>query len=187
MNRTRAGFTLVEIMIVVAIIALLAAIAIPNVLRGRTTANETSSIGNLRALVSSLEMFRSVNSAYPQTGTWVAQMYPAAPQPAYAPPSFNVPMAGGAASTVQGYAYIYTGLPIGCTNALGNCTQYTVTSTAQALGGTGVRSFVADETGVERHCNATVVGQLADRSGVGQSNSIDNPPGEGVAGVTTCD
>ena len=52
---TARGFTLVEIMIVVAIIALLAAIAIPNVLRGRTTANESAAIGNMRAIISSLD------------------------------------------------------------------------------------------------------------------------------------
>ena len=77
MNRER-GFTLVEIMIVVAIIALLAAIAIPNVLRGRTTANESAAIGNLRALISSLEMARSVNQVYPldvAANTWLVAMY----------------------------------------------------------------------------------------------------------------
>jgi prepilin-type N-terminal cleavage/methylation domain-containing protein len=171
------GFTLVEIMIVVAIIALLAAIAIPNVLRGRTTANETSSIGNLRALISSLEMFRSVNSGYPTQATWQAQMFPGAPQPAFAPPSFNVPMAGGAASTIQGYIYTFNEQPVGCVLGPPNtCTGYNVHGTAQALGGTGVRSFVADQTGVVRHCNATVVGQTADPTGAGQDNTIDQAP-----------
>jgi len=64
-RQARSGFTLIEIMIVVAIIALLAAVAIPNVLRGRTSANESAAISNLRALVSSLEMYRSVNNVYP--------------------------------------------------------------------------------------------------------------------------
>lgn len=46
----RAGFTLVEIMIVVAIIGLLAAIAIPNFVRARTTAQTNSCINNLRQI-----------------------------------------------------------------------------------------------------------------------------------------
>jgi prepilin-type N-terminal cleavage/methylation domain-containing protein len=46
----RAGFTLVEIMIVVAIISLLAAISIPNVLQARQTAQTSACINNLRLI-----------------------------------------------------------------------------------------------------------------------------------------
>jgi len=49
-NFTKSGFTLVEIMIVVAIIGLLAAIAIPNFVRARTTAQMNACINNLRQI-----------------------------------------------------------------------------------------------------------------------------------------
>ena len=149
MRRSREqGFTLVEIMIVVAIIALLAAIAIPNVLRGRTTANESSAIGNTRALLSSLEMYRSVNNAYPLTANWLANMY-TTPNPDFGPPSFAHAMdgtacpPGAASSCTQGYRYTYT-------SAAG--TTYTLTSVPDVLGNTGTRSFFSDESGVIRHC-----------------------------------
>src|SRR5438445_5342266 len=51
MNRTRtAAFTLVEIMIVVAIIALLAAIAIPNFVKARTSSQRSACIANLKQM-----------------------------------------------------------------------------------------------------------------------------------------
>jgi prepilin-type N-terminal cleavage/methylation domain-containing protein len=56
MNR-KAGFTLVEIMIVVAIIGLLAAIAIPNFVKARTTSQQNACINNLRLIDSSKQQW----------------------------------------------------------------------------------------------------------------------------------
>jgi prepilin-type N-terminal cleavage/methylation domain-containing protein len=63
----KRGFTLVEIMIVVAIIALLAAIAIPNLLGARKTANDAAARANLRTLSTELETYAAGigNGAYP--------------------------------------------------------------------------------------------------------------------------
>ena len=155
------GFTLVEIMIVVAIIALLAAIAIPNVLRGRTSANESASIGNLRALMSSMEMYRSVNNAYPTVAQgWQAKMYPGGGVPAFGPPSFNLDLSGGA-QTVQGYNYLYAdGTTAG--------QQYKLTANPATANQTGTRAFFLDETGVIRHCTgasgATVASLTIDQA-----------------------
>jgi type IV pilus assembly protein PilA len=59
------AFTLVEIMIVVAIIALLAAIAIPNLITARRTANEAAAKANLRTLSTAAETFYISRQHYP--------------------------------------------------------------------------------------------------------------------------
>lgn len=61
------GFTLVEICLVVGIILLLAAIAIPNILRVRVNANETSAQATLKTIANAMEMYTNVNNVYPGT------------------------------------------------------------------------------------------------------------------------
>src|SRR5438876_446661 len=62
LNKNRGGFTLVEIMIVVAIIALLAAIAVPNFLRARKRSQATRMLEDLRNVDSSIDQYAIENN-----------------------------------------------------------------------------------------------------------------------------
>jgi type IV pilus assembly protein PilA len=131
----RKGFTLVEIMIVVAIIALLAAIAIPNLLRARLNANEAAAISSLRTISTACESFRAAQS--PVT-------YPAnlAALSGANPPYIDNTLGTG---TKQGYTFAYA--PVGAN-------QYNCTGTPVTPNVTGTRIFFVDASGVIRLNNA---------------------------------
>ena len=71
LNKRRGGFTLVEIMIVVAIIALLAAIAVPNFLRARKRSQATRILEDLRIIDSAIDQYAiETNKAGGATVNW---------------------------------------------------------------------------------------------------------------------
>ncbi len=66
MARKQRGFSLIELLIVVAIILIVSAIAIPNLLRARIAANEASAVGSIRTLnTSAVEYAASYENGYP--------------------------------------------------------------------------------------------------------------------------
>jgi type II secretion system protein G len=65
----RYAFTLIELLIVVAIIAILAAIAVPNFLEAQTRAKASRVIADFRTIATALEAYRTDNISYPPTGT----------------------------------------------------------------------------------------------------------------------
>ncbi len=69
--RKQAGFSILELLIVVGIIIIVAAIAIPNLLRARVAANEASAVGSLRAIDSAQIGYLQV---YPDLGTYACQL-----------------------------------------------------------------------------------------------------------------
>lgn len=140
----RKGFTLVEIMIVVAIIALLAAIAIPNLLRARLTANESAAQGTIQSISAAAQSYRSSNTSYPAD---IAALEDTTNGPAY------ITLGLDASNQKQGYIF----------SATGANNTFVATAVPETVDVTGNRSFCVSEDGVLRMDAAG--GAIADRAG----------------------
>jgi prepilin-type N-terminal cleavage/methylation domain-containing protein len=109
MNKTQKAFTLVEILIVVAIIALLAGIAIPNLLRAKMTSNQSAAQATLKTISTALETYSITNGRYPSDTT---SLIGAAP-PYLNKDYFTAPNNGYTfTAAISDYAYTITALPV---------------------------------------------------------------------------
>ncbi len=123
------GFTLIELMIVVAIIAIIVAIAIPNLMRSRIQSNESSAIGNLRTILGAQVAFNASTNAY---ATDLATL--GGTNPPY--------LDGNWAGIKNGYNFASV------LNATG--TNFACTADPAEPNVTGVRGFFVDASGVIR-------------------------------------
>jgi len=132
--RKQSGFTLIELMIVIAIIAIIAAIAIPNLLEARKSANESAAISSLRTLVTTQQLFRDSD----RDGDGLADF---AESLTALQNNGNLIDSTLASGNKQGYTFAMTA---GASNLSWSCTAIPVSNK------TGTRRFFADESGVIR-------------------------------------
>ena len=146
MARTK-GFSLIELLIVVVVILVLAAIAIPNLLRSRVAANEASAVGSLHA-INNAEITYSSTYATPGFACALSQL---------GPPSGGAPVGSTAASLIDGG--LASGTKSGYNFTPGNCTVvgganivtgYQWAADPVTPGTTGQRHFCTDSSIVSK-------------------------------------
>ena len=163
MKESSGGFSLIELLIVVAIILIIAAIAIPNLLRSRIVANQASAVESLRAL-NTAEVTYAVtyNTGYSPT---LGDLGP--------PPAGSNPVATAAGlvdevlsgwtqsqsaatvSTKSGYQFTYSP---GLTDSSARINVYSITATPASVGTTGSNFYFTDQSGVIRQNSTAVAG-----------------------------
>jgi type IV pilus assembly protein PilA len=157
--RQQRGFSLMELLIVVAIILIVSAIAIPNVLRARIKANESSAVGSVRNIVTAE---RSYETAYPQYGfaTTLATLgpnggagCPAGPVATVGACLLDSTLGGAAISSKSGYIFEAMGGspgPPDPVSGISALTDYTASASPFTFNQTGIRAFCVGSDGVLR-------------------------------------
>ncbi len=138
--KKNAGFTLIELMIVVAIIAIIAAIAIPNLLRSRMSANEAGAAGGIRTVATSEVAYQA--AGIDATTNGIGKYGTLTALGTGTTPFVDSALASG---TKQGYAF--AAVPTLESNAV---PRYTATASPALVNKTGTKAYFVDESGMIR-------------------------------------
>ena len=146
MKKNQKGFSLIELLIVVAIILIIAAIAIPNLLRSRMAANEASAVGSLRTLNTAAVTYSSTYPSVGYPGT-LASLAPPAGGGTASSSAADLVDSVLASGTKSGYGFTFTGgtgLP---------SNGYSIVGDPVNRGTSGQRGFYTDQSGVIRYAS----------------------------------
>ena len=151
--RNTKGFSLIALLIVVAIIGIIAAIAVPGLLRARMSGNEASAIGSLRAINSSESTYSSscASNGYAQhladlalapTGSTAAFISPDLASDPSTKSGYSVALAGG-----NGFTVVTTAANTCNAASAGAVSIYYAAAAPVTVGSTGQRAFATDSRG----------------------------------------
>src|SRR5437016_10739175 len=139
MRNKQKGFSLIELLIVVAIILIIAAIAIPNLLRAKIAANQASAVGSLRTLNTACIAYSTSYGTFPAALTNLGPIGSSGTASSTSSDLIDSVLASG---TKSGYTFKYTP---GSSNQ-----SYTITATPITAATPGQNMYYTDQSGVIR-------------------------------------
>ena len=148
-QRNDEGFTLIELLIVMSVMLILMTLGIPQLLKLRKNANETSAIQSLRTIENSELQY---NSAYPANGFACTLPALGGDPKSGAPSAQSAQLIESALSTGQKAGYTFT-ITCGAKVTVNNQDMYNsfeATAVPQSVGKSGDRGFCADENNLIR-------------------------------------
>jgi len=154
MNKKQKGFSLIELLIVVAIILIIAAIAIPNLLRSRMAAAQASAVGSVRTINTAAISYNSTyGNGFPPSLASIGNNGTTSVTCTNAELIDTVLTSG----TKQGYTFVLTHGTTQVTSSASSCSAgygysdgYMITATPVTVGTTGQTSYCSDPSGVIR-------------------------------------
>lgn len=151
--RKQRGFSLIELLIVVAIILIIAAIAIPNLQRAKMSANEASAVAGMRTIFTAEAAYYAQGWSNPGALGFSATLQDLGSSAGCNPPSINsacqldnvMANATTAATAKSGYYYTYNPISTGGLNV-----GFSLNGDPAQRGSSGQRSFYTDQSGIVR-------------------------------------
>jgi prepilin-type N-terminal cleavage/methylation domain-containing protein len=145
MRNREKGFSLIELLVVVAIIMVIVAMALPRITNIRMSANETSAAVSLRTLNTACVTYQTLYGSYPPS---LSSLGPGTAQNASSADVIDANLASG---SKDGYHFAYSA---GSKDSNGRVNSYSILAEPITPGTTGMRSFYGDQSGTIRASSA---------------------------------